>query len=216
MSDATDLADQAEALKTSFLGLSLMMPVLLDPRLHVLDIYMRYYGQSPDSPVEVRRNDGTTHSSRTLRSILDEIVNDPKGGLGDEVLSFAGMHGAVRVGNGLLRTNLMSTSEPLLQFARHLRNAAAHGNRWHFTASQPAHPAVLRGRQLDASLDGQQAIYGTVGPGEYLDFLDDVAALLRAMPRPGSLTAHGRGLRIMTIGRCRDPLTARREKKVLR
>ena len=75
----------------------------------------------------------------------------------------------IRQGNYSRRT------EPLLQFARHFRNACAHGDRWYFKNGEPKHPASCRGLTLDASLDGRRATYETVSPRLYIEYLDDIS-----------------------------------------
>jgi len=173
-----EIATRAEELKIAFLGVSLAMPALLDPRTPLLDIYCRLYGKRPDSPVEIGRLDGSFHSADPIGAVLARVAALQHGGRKD-VLTFAGMHGATRIGDSLLRADLVRNGEPLLQFARHLRNACAHGNLWHFGHGEPKHPAELRGRRLDASLHGSKALYGWVAPGDYLDYLDDLADFLR-------------------------------------
>ena len=83
--------------------------------------------------------------------------------------------GATRIGDLILQGNYSKTTEPLLQFARHFRNACAHGDRWYFTNGEPKHPASCRGLTLDAALDGKRATYETVSPRLYLEFLDDIS-----------------------------------------
>ena len=176
-----EIADKAEELKTGYLAVSLAMPVVLDPRLHVLHIYERYYEQTGESPVEVLRHDGTLHSDESLKAILTRATKIPGAGLRGDALAFAAMHGSTVLGDMLIGAKLIRADEPLLQFARHLRNACAHGNRWHFLHGEPKTPASLRSRSLDPALHGAQAINGWVGPGDYLDDLDDLGALLRAL-----------------------------------
>lgn len=175
-----DVAVEAEGLKAGFLGLSLAVVPLLDPRLPLLDLEQRYYELPPDSPVEVKRNDGTMHSSTSLRDVFRDTAALPHAGFRSGLLNIGIVMGATSLGDALLGAHLMRNSEPLLQFARHLRNACAHGNRWHFIGGEPKHPAALRGRQLDASLHGTPAVWDWLGPGDYLDFLDDLASLMRS------------------------------------
>jgi hypothetical protein len=71
---------------------------------------------------------------------------------------------------------------PILEFARHLRNAASHGNRWNLTNGQPSRPASLRSRSIDASMHGSQPVlFDWLSPGDVLDLFDDVAAHLRSL-----------------------------------
>jgi hypothetical protein len=179
VSTASEIADLAENLKTAFVGLQLSFPVLMHPRAPLLEFWEAEWGMPEGAPVEIRRQDGTQHSDESIGAILRRIPALPGGGLEEDLLPLVAMHGTTKLGDQLVQAGLTSTKEPLLQFARHLRNACAHGNRWHFRGEEPRCAARLRGRQLDASLHGSKAMYGWLGPGDYLDFLDDLAALLR-------------------------------------
>jgi hypothetical protein len=173
---ATDIAQRAEALKTGFVALVLSIPALVHPGAPLLKFYEEELGIPESAPTEVFRQDGTIHSDEPVGDILRRVTTLRGGGFGEDVLVFAAMHGATRLGDYLAKAGLTSTSDPLLQFARHFRNACAHGNRWHFLYGQPKHAAELRGRQLDASLHGSTVLFDWVAPGDYLDFLDDLAA----------------------------------------
>jgi hypothetical protein len=138
------------------------------------------FGLPPDAPIEVYRSDGTMHSSQTTREALRRVSELRGGGLREDLLAFVAMHGATRIGDDLQQAGLLrGDTSPLLEFARHLRNACAHGNRWHFRREEPRRPAALRERALERELHGTKAIYGWLAPGDYLDFLDDLAAELR-------------------------------------
>lgn len=178
MTARLEIADRATDLKTAYLGITLALVPLLDPRVPLLDYY-KTFDQTDTSPFEVARKDGTLHSAERLSAILMRATQLHAAGLREDSLSFAAMYGATRLGDDLSAAGLIRKDEPLLQFARHFRNACAHGNRWHFAKNEPAHPAILRGRRLEASLHGTQAMYGWLAPGDYLDFLDDLSTLLR-------------------------------------
>jgi hypothetical protein len=180
VSAATDIADRAEAFKTGFIGLVLSLPALLHPRVPLLQVYETVLDIPGSAPAEIHRQDGTIHSDEPIAEILRQVTTLPGGGLEGDLMPLAAMQGATRIGDDLQQAQLMTTSEPLLEFARHFRNACAHGNRWHFRHGEPKHSASLRGRQLDASLHGSRALFDWVGPGDYLDFLDDLVALLRS------------------------------------
>ncbi len=83
----------------------------------------------------------------------------------------------------------MRNDVPLLQFARHFRNACAHGDRWHFNADQPKYPAALRNLVLTRDLRGQQATFVTVSPWHFIEFLDDLSNHFA----PGSVPPPTRG-----------------------
>lgn len=178
MTDRADIANLAENLKTTFIGFQLAVPIMVHPEVPLIQFH-RSMGIPPDSPAIIKRNDGTVHSDESIGSILNRMAGLPGAGLEGELLAVIGIHGAVRLGDELLNACLIRPEEPLLEFARHLRNACAHGNRWHFRNGEPKHPAQLRDRELDLSLHGTKAMYGWLGPGDYLDYLDDLTAYLR-------------------------------------
>ncbi len=78
-------------------------------------------------------------------------------------------------------TESIHTHEPIWEFLRHLRNAAAHGGRFHFVNKEPRRPAVWRTKAIDRSLQGT-AIFaaplnaGFLGPGDVLYLLADIDA----------------------------------------
>lgn len=181
LSAASDIADQAESLKTAFVGLQLSVPMLMHPQAPLLDFYATVAEMPAEAPVQIRRQDNTVHSDESIGEILRRIPTMPGAGLQKDLLPLTAIYGAMILGDRLQQAQLMRADEPLLQFARHLRNACARGNRWHFRGGEPKHKAELelRGRRLDASLHGSKALYDWLGPGDYLDFLDDLATLLR-------------------------------------
>jgi hypothetical protein len=176
---ASEIAERADAFKAGFIGLELALPPLLHPDMPLLSVYENVLRMPRNAPVEVHRHDGTIHSDQSIDEALRRVTALPGGGFGGDLLPLAAMQGATRLGDDLQQARLYSASDPLLQFARHFRNACAHGNRWHFQHGEPRHVAALRDRQLDASLHGSRVLFDWVAPGDYLDFLDDLAALLR-------------------------------------
>lgn len=177
-SAAAAIVTRADELKYVFLGMALAMPVLLHPDTPLIHILCHpAFGQSPDAPVVLRRIDGSEHSAERLGDVLRRVATLRGDVLKDDVMNFAMMQGATRVADMIDQAKLRDSNEPLLEFARHLRNACAHGNRWYFAGKEPRHPASLRGRHLDRSFHGQQAVWGGgwLGPAEYLDYLDDIS-----------------------------------------
>lgn len=173
------IAQLADELKIGFCGLSLAILPLADPRQPLMAIYRHLYEQTADSPLVIYRNDGTPHSAERLTAIFTKASSTAGAGLGEDLLNFATMHGAARLGDAIQRAGLSDRTSPLLQFVRHFRNACAHGDRWHFQNAEPRQPAELRGIVLTSALHGSKAAGGTVGAGDYLDMLDDVAAHFR-------------------------------------
>jgi hypothetical protein len=71
---------------------------------------------------------------------------------------------------------------PELQFLRHVRNAASHGNRWHFTSPKLPlkHDAVWRGLSLDPPTQhGHQCFKLSLDSADLLRLLLDVEDLLK-------------------------------------
>jgi hypothetical protein len=68
---------------------------------------------------------------------------------------------------------------PLFQLLRHLRHAAAHGNKFTFRGREPKDPAGYRTLHLDASMNGRpNVLFDFISPGDTLDLLDAVAGYL--------------------------------------
>ncbi|MFE4961637.1 hypothetical protein [Streptomyces sp. NPDC056660] len=162
-------------LKSGYLGLSMALVPLIDPAIPLLPIFDRY-GLPPEAPVIVRRQDNTVYSSQSLQEVLTAATAVPGAGMRGDLLAFVIMHGMTRIGDAIDQAGLRDPSNATLELARHLRNACAHGNRWHFRPGEPRYPATLRGRSIDAGLHGTRAVNGWLGPGDYLDLLDDLAA----------------------------------------
>jgi len=180
MPTAEEIATQAEGLKAGYLGLNLALVPLLDPRLPLLAVQREHYGMPASAPVEVMRDDGSMHSSTTIEQVFRQAAALPNAGFQEGILNIGIISGATALGDALKQAGLGWSTDPLLQFARHLRNACAHGNRWHFLQGEPKQRAALRGRELNASLHGSPAVMDWLGPGDYLDYLDDLAALLKS------------------------------------
>jgi hypothetical protein len=177
-----EIAERAEALNALFVGLQLTLPLMLHPRAPLRDAYLQTYQSGPETPVIMRRQDGSIYAEDTIGQALERLGAIPhlnKGEVMRDLLFLGAMHGGTRLGDDLQQAGLADERDPLIQFARHFRNACAHGNRWHFRQGEPRFEAALRGRRLDQSLQGTRAVFDWVGPGDYLDYLDDLAAWLR-------------------------------------
>lgn len=69
-----------------------------------------------------------------------------------------------------------------LEFFRHLRNAIAHGNRWHFVKGEPRRPASFGAFVLDSSLHAQEGVlFEYMSTGDVFDLLDHLASYLRSL-----------------------------------
>ncbi|KNH21171.1 hypothetical protein ACU18_03315 [Arthrobacter sp. ZBG10] len=184
-SSAAELATNAENYKTSFVGVQLAMVALMHPAGFMERVMDEITPELSTSPLTVVRADGSTASSENINYWLQQARKDNgRGlGLGGDVLPFTAMFIVTRLADDLDQLGLRDSSSPVLEFLRHLRNAAAHGNRWHFVGQEPKFPAKLRSIELDSSMHGTTALYsGTVGPGDFFDLLDDVRDELRKRP----------------------------------
>lgn len=175
------------------MGYTLALVPLMDPALPLLEYYVQRHDQSHVSPAIIRRNDGTMYSMEPMKSWLSRAAAGGSGGglgLGPDLLTVAMLSVMTRVGDQMdyARLDLYDASVPITQFVRHLRNASAHGNRWHFKATkkwqEPRYAARCRRMALDPSLHGQRAVMGSglIGPGDFLDVLDELVSHLRTLP----------------------------------
>lgn len=86
------------------------------------------------------------------------------------------------VGDALDRQAYFDRTNELM-FFRHLRNALAHGNRWHFRNGEPRQPAEFGPFILAAALhDREPVLFDYMSTGDVLDLLDHTAAHLRSLP----------------------------------
>ena len=72
---------------------------------------------------------------------------------------------------------------PEFEFFRHVRNAASHGNKFHFNASEPARPASWRGLAIAHTsqgsgnpLNGTRCFGQLLGVADIVDLLIDIEA----------------------------------------
>jgi len=174
MVSTSDISRRAGELKDLYLGLMTALPAVLHPSLPLLRVYSEAFGQPADAPIVVARKDGTPHSTKPLVEVLRRASALRGEVMSNDLMAIGALQGATRIGDMIDQVSARDSSSPLLEFARHLRNASAHGDRWHFQHGEPRHPAALRGRILDASLDGSKVMFEWLAPGDYLDFLDDI------------------------------------------
>lgn len=176
MVSTSDISRRAGELGDLYLGLMAALPAVLHPSLPLLRVYAEQFGQPADSPVVVERKDGTRHSTTPIFEVLRRASTLRGEVMRNDLMAVAALQGATRIGDMIDQASARDSSSPLLEFARHLRNASAHGDRWHFQHGEPRHPAALRGRTLDASLHGSKVMFEWLAPGDYLDFLNDIEA----------------------------------------
>lgn len=67
---------------------------------------------------------------------------------------------------------------PEVQFLRHCRNAAFHGNKFSLRSSQPDKPAQWKGFEITSGLDGCQMIPEFIEPGDAVELVQYLQSLL--------------------------------------
>ncbi|MGN7203935.1 hypothetical protein ACTHQF_06645 [Pedobacter sp. SAFR-022] len=81
------------------------------------------------------------------------------------------IHSIVFIGDLIQQANL-SNHSPEFEFLRHLRNAMAHGNRFHFKNNEPKRAAFFNEFKLTSELDGMnKVIPDFLGTADVLDLL---------------------------------------------
>jgi hypothetical protein len=183
-----DIARRAQEMKLLFLGTMLTLPSLFDPALPVLRWELARLGTPADGdcPVVLKhQRDDAKALEFSMREILTKVTRLRGEAVGHDLLSVTMLLGGIRLGDMIVQGQHSKSDVPLLQFARHFRNACAHGDRWNFAKNQPEHPAACRDTVLTAALHGQRATYDIVSPRRYVEFLDDLSNYFL----PGSVPA---------------------------
>lgn len=160
-----------------FVGLTMSLPMLMHPSVPLLQWTLSYLevDEGGDIPFDVAHGPGEKVISFSTRDALTKLTNLRREVLGDDLMSISMIHGAVRLGDMIDRGGHRASNVPLMEFARHFRNACAHGDRWHFRNGEPKSPAACRELVLTADLQGQRATFVAVSPRRYVEFLDDVS-----------------------------------------
>lgn len=92
---------------------------------------------------------------------------------------FSGQSGGALLILAWNTTEVFHTHEPIWEFLRHCRNAAAHRGSFTFSQAEPRRPAVWRNISITKSLEGRSLLPGTIqdallGPGDILLLLHDL------------------------------------------
>jgi hypothetical protein len=180
---AHDITLRALQLKALYLGTTLAVPALLDPNLPILQHILKSTGRPTSSDIDYyiggneSSNEKIAFSSRQVLTTVSQLRGEV---VSDDMLASSMLLGAVRIGDMIQKSGLSSTQAPLLQFARHFRNACAHGDIWEIRNSaiidgKLKHPARLRELEITPDLNGKRATMKTVHPKLYVEFLDDIA-----------------------------------------
>lgn len=140
----------------------------------------------------VRRNDGTVLSF-DWRVNLDAARSDPA--LRDHLDRTWATSALITLGDVLDSEGYFDRA-PILEMVRHLRNAVAHGNRFRIDKPEdlgphPAHTrdAACRGQlgttfEITPEINGVEALFEFVGPGDVVDILASVGTHLLPSPHP--------------------------------
>jgi hypothetical protein len=173
-----EIAQRAQEFKILNLALQFGMAAFFLPDLPILRALLQFNGQSPDDDLPMHLlsdvpGDETrlTFSAREVMSKASQLRGEI---LGHDFMSIAMMTGATRIADMIQSGGYSRTDVPLLQFARHYRNACAHGDRWEFRPGEPKYQASCRHLTLTPALHGQRATFATVSPRLHVEFLDDI------------------------------------------
>ena len=184
---AFEIGQLAERLAGGYHAHAAALAVASDPRAVVLAPPTRPGHQVPIGTVP--RKDGTEHAFHfthylRLASTNKDLAAD---------LARVWLTGSLlTVGDALSRHGYFDRA-PELELLRHLRNGIAHGNRFRIERPEsllkyPAHnrEAWVRGDskaefEITAALEGQEVLFGFMGPGDVLDLLLSVGLYLIRM-----------------------------------
>ncbi len=177
-----DLMVAAEQYRSTFLAITLSAPMILDPSKPIVEWNRFYTGITPPDSIPLTLGGrGDLDLVLDLNSVIDDVLQHNSSELVQDLLAMGMVLSATKIGELIDRGDFRNNESPLLQFARHYRNACAHNRRWSFKSHEPAHPAALRDLEIDNSLHGRIAPYGTVSPADHLYFLDDISAYFATM-----------------------------------
>jgi len=173
-----EIAERAQQLKIMHLALSLALPSFFDPELPLLRTVLKFTDpNATDVPFELPSDlsgddQRLVYSSREILSKASALRGPI---VGQDLMAVSMMVAATRIGDMIQSGGYTKTDVPLLQFARHYRNACAHGDRWEFRGVEPRTEATCRHLTLAPSLHGRRATFATVSPRLHVEFLDDIA-----------------------------------------
>jgi hypothetical protein len=175
-SRAQEIIDSIPARKLTYISMNLGLVSMFTPGAVML-VYRQLLGMKPGKlPAHMYRRDGSLYGTFDSEEILAGFPHLP--GAPARLQRMFPLFLITELHHELIGANLVDRS-PLMEFLRHLRNAAAHGNHWHFRADEPKRPAALRDLSLDRSFHGQEVFFETLAQGDFLDLLDDVQSYLR-------------------------------------
>lgn len=173
-----EIAEAAHSLKTVFITQSASLVAMMHPTAPILTWHQEQMGLpvEEDVPVNIwntKSDDGVQFSAREAFEKMREL---PSKEVRTTLLAGPMLLGATMIGNLFETHGLIKPKEPLSQFAKHFRNAAAHGDKWTFRGDEPKYPARAGRLHIDRSHHGSRATFETVGPLDYIVYLDEVVA----------------------------------------
>ncbi len=135
------------------------------------------WGFDQYSQLTTPRHDQTQHATPLYDSLLDVQARAAQYANDFERSTIAGM--LVDVGDACARNQYFDKT-PELEFVRHLRNAAGHGNTFNLLNGEPRRPATFSSFKITADQHGlENVLFDFIGPGDVLDLLSNVEAHLR-------------------------------------
>jgi hypothetical protein len=150
---------------------------IADPNIFdILDLL----GSDQHAHVTSLRHDGTYHATALYENL--EAIQAQRDAFSEdyERSTLSGM--LITVGDACAQNHHFDRTPPL-ELMRHLRNAAAHGNRFNLTNGEPRRDANFQGDfRITPSLNGQpDVLFDFIGPGDILDLLAYVEGHLRVI-----------------------------------
>lgn len=131
-----EIAERAQQFKVLHLAMAFGLPCYFLPGLPILRTMLEFNGatESDDMPLELPsdlpgEDERLVYSAREVMTKASMLRGDI---VGKDLMSVAMILGAIRIGDMILSGGYLKSDVPLLQFARHYRNACAHGDRWEF------------------------------------------------------------------------------------
>jgi hypothetical protein len=173
-----EIADMVDRLKHYYVLAGLALPLVGAPDA---DARVRAIGLDPDGSVRLGRRDNSYYEGLRIRPALDMAQGNS--GFNLDYLGGWVMLTLSWLGDALDDNNYFDRA-PVLEAVRHLRNAASHGNTFHFKPGMPnpRFPAGFRGFAITAADQGKPVFFEWCSTGDAFDLFDDVAAHLRALP----------------------------------
>lgn len=168
------IADTIANMRDNLAGTATFLMVLNHPQFHSI---LESFGLDAGSTMHFGRRDGTKHPPLDVYASVSRIRGNPQFNL-DYVGAF--LMAVISLIADRLSHNAYFTKSPELEFVRHVRNAVAHGNRFHFRNDEPSRPARFRDFEIRRDLEGTVLFWEFMGPGDTLDLLQEVEAQLRA------------------------------------